>query len=283
MLSAHCGSMAVLAAARGSSLLTGAVPLLLTVLTVLTRVILQRPVRIYELDMNSRNAVRARAARANGCVCRDPVLLTRQSNKTARRDFECREKRRAFRADVFRHRLLAFNNLAIFVDNLDAHIHGDGVSRGSALIRKRYQYFIRRFGGLERTVRDVVTLPRFFFITRRRMLADERDADIEHCLIFNERGLGISHDGPDPVLVFDMIEHAQLPRHRDRHVQQSTLFGGMSEGETGAERGHVREPGNLAPLESRRVAAPYPHGESERESLANSFPISLFTHGSRRT
>src|SRR6185437_14749244 len=35
ILSAHCGSMAVLAAARGSSLLTGAVPLLLTVLTVL--------------------------------------------------------------------------------------------------------------------------------------------------------------------------------------------------------------------------------------------------------
>jgi hypothetical protein len=34
MLSAHCGSMAVLAAARGSSL-TGAAPLLLTILTVL--------------------------------------------------------------------------------------------------------------------------------------------------------------------------------------------------------------------------------------------------------
>src|SRR4029079_9494823 len=75
--SAHCGSIVVLAAARGSSRL--AAPLLLAVLTVMV-VILQRPFLIYELDMNSRNAVSALAARANGCVYGDPVLLARQTN-----------------------------------------------------------------------------------------------------------------------------------------------------------------------------------------------------------
>ena len=49
----------VLAAARGFSLLTGAVPLLLKVLTLYPG-ILQRPFLIYELDMNSGNAIHIR-------------------------------------------------------------------------------------------------------------------------------------------------------------------------------------------------------------------------------
>ena len=51
--------------------------------------------------------------------------------------------------------------------------------------------------------------------------------------------LDVPHDGPDPVLVLNVIEHAQLPRHRDRHVQQATFFGGTFESETGAKRRHV--------------------------------------------
>src|SRR5215213_912032 len=81
--SAHCGSIVELAAARGSSLLIGDVPLLLTVLTVVFVCILQRPFLIYELDVNSRNAISARASCANRCMCRDPVLLARQTNETS--------------------------------------------------------------------------------------------------------------------------------------------------------------------------------------------------------
>jgi hypothetical protein len=56
----------------------------------------------------------------------------------------------------------------------------------------------------------------------------------------------------------------------------------MLERETGAERRHVGEPGYLSPLKSRGVPALHPHRQMQRESFANSLPISFFTHGSRR-
>ena len=68
--------------------------------------------------MNSRNAVSAFAARTNRCVHGHPVLLARQTNKAPERHFERREKRRAFNADVFRHRVFTFNHLAIRIHDL---------------------------------------------------------------------------------------------------------------------------------------------------------------------
>src|SRR5690349_20699404 len=84
--SCHCGSIEPRAGARCSSFLSGNVPLL-----PLTRVILQRPFPIYELDMNSGNAVGAGAARANSGVRRDAILLADHTNKTTLRYLQRRE------------------------------------------------------------------------------------------------------------------------------------------------------------------------------------------------
>ena len=60
-------------------------------------------------------------------------------------------------------------------------------------------------------------------------------------------------------IVGDVIEHSQLPRHRDRHMQQTSLFGRMLERETGAERSHVSESSYLGPFESRCFPSSHTH------------------------
>src|SRR6185436_9330838 len=89
--SAHCGNGERSGDARGSSRFACAVPLLL----IFRRFILQRPFPIDKLHMNSRNTVGAGAPRSNRGVCRDAVLVARQSNETPLRDFKRRENRRA--------------------------------------------------------------------------------------------------------------------------------------------------------------------------------------------
>src|SRR6185369_493876 len=125
--SAHCGNEPRIVA-RGSSLFAGAVPLLLNAL------ILQRPFLIYELDVNSRHAVRARAARPNRRMCRNPVLIAGHANETSKWNFQGREKGGAFRADVFSDGVLTLNNLAGSIDYVDTHIHWNVVPGVRALI-----------------------------------------------------------------------------------------------------------------------------------------------------
>ncbi len=245
--------------------------------------ILQRPFPIYELDVNSGNTIRARAARANRRMRCDAILVARQTNEPAFRYLQRGEDRCSFGADVFSHCMFTISYFAIGVNQLESHIDRDVVTGVNPLIAKRYQYLFGPGQRLKSRGVNVVTCPRFGFITRRRAFPDECDADVEDRFVINDLGLHVSHHSPDSILVLHVIEHAQLPRHRDRHVQETALFSRVLERETGAEWSDIREPGYLGPFESRRVSTLHAHGQMQWESLANSFPISLFTHGSRRT
>ena len=90
--SAHCGNIEPRAGSR-SSFLTGNVPLLLKCSV---RLILQRPFPIYELDMNSGNAVCAGAARANSRMRGDAILFASQPNEATVRYLQRREESCAF-------------------------------------------------------------------------------------------------------------------------------------------------------------------------------------------
>ena len=63
--------------------------------------ILQRPFPIYELDMNSGNAIAAAAARANRRVHGDAIFLAEQSDETTLRYLQRREECCSFGADFF--------------------------------------------------------------------------------------------------------------------------------------------------------------------------------------
>src|SRR6185503_13529547 len=245
--------------------------------------ILQRPFPIYELNVNSGHTICAGAARANRRVRGYPILLARQTNKATLWYLQRGEDCCSPSADVFSHSMFTISYFATRVNQLESHIDSDVVTCVGSLIGNRYQYLFGVGLRLKNRGVNVVTFPRFGFITRRRSFPDERYADIEDRLIIDNRGLHVSHHRPDSILVLHVIEHAQLPRHRYRHVQETTLFSRVLERETGAERRHVSEPGYLGPFESRRVSTLHAHRQMQRESLANSFPISLFTHGSRRT
>ncbi len=84
---------------------------------------------------------------------------------------------------------------------------------------------------------------------------------------------------PDSILVLHVIEDAQLPRHRDRHVQQASLFSRTFESETCAKRRHVVESGHFHPLKIGRLSA---HERAPEVSVpvAHEFVSNfVFTHG----
>src|SRR5215216_3646691 len=97
--------------------------------------ILQRPFPIYELDMNSGNAVSTGAARANGRVRGDAILLADQPDETTLRNLQRREDSCSFCADVFGHCLFTFSYLTVNVDHFQSHIDSNVVPRMSSLIR----------------------------------------------------------------------------------------------------------------------------------------------------
>src|SRR6185369_5386560 len=134
--SVHCGSIERSIAGRRSSRLAGAVPLLLKPINSRFGFILQRPIPIYELDMNSGNAVGAGAARANRRMRGDAILLAGQTDETTLRYLQRCEKCGAAGADVFSYRLFVFNNLTVRVQNFESHIDSDVVARRGALINK---------------------------------------------------------------------------------------------------------------------------------------------------
>src|SRR5215203_1642092 len=137
--SAHCGNIVRPACGRISTFFDGYVPLVLKVGN-----ILQRPFLIYELDVNSGNAVSPCAAGSNGRVRGDSLLLARQANKTARRSLQRREERGAVAADVLGDGLFTLNNLTLHVKYLYSHVNGDLESRKGALIyrRQRRQHIV---------------------------------------------------------------------------------------------------------------------------------------------
>src|ERR1044072_1838878 len=90
-----------------------------------TRVILQRPFPIYELDMNSGNAVSAGAARSNRRVRGNAPAD--QPDKTALRYLQRREDGCSFGADVLGHRLFTFSYLTVNVDHFQSHVDRDVV------------------------------------------------------------------------------------------------------------------------------------------------------------
>src|SRR5215216_1657194 len=96
--------------------------------------ILQRPFPIYELDMNSGNTICAGAARANGRMCRDPILLADQPDETTLRYLQCREECCSFGADVFRYGVFVVSYLAVNVEDFQSHVDRDVVSRLFSLI-----------------------------------------------------------------------------------------------------------------------------------------------------
>src|ERR1043165_9757058 len=216
-------------------------------------------------------------------MCGHAILLARQTNEATLRYLQGGKKRRSLGADVLGHCPFTFSHIAVDVNQFESHIDGYFLASVDPLIGERQQYIFRLRERLKSSGADVVTCPRLCFIAQRRTLADERDADIEQRLTIVNYGLHVSHDRPDPVLVFHVIKHTQLPWHRDRHVQQTAPFSRVLEGKTGPERRHVNESGDLGPFVSRCLTAPHANRQMQWETLANPFPISFFTHGSRRT
>src|SRR5688572_7303663 len=84
-------------------------------------------------------------------------------------------------------------------------------------------------------VRDFVPLPRIFFITFRRTFSYERHAHLKQWRLigFRRQRSGITHECPNLVLILDVIEHAQLARHGNRHVEQTALLDDMLKPKTG--------------------------------------------------
>src|SRR5215216_4185511 len=96
--------------------------------------ILQRPFPIYELDMNSGNAVSTGAARANGRVRRDAILIADQPDETTLRYLQRRKECCSRGADVFCYGLFAISYFAVNVEDFQPHIDRDVVPRMSAFI-----------------------------------------------------------------------------------------------------------------------------------------------------
>ena len=202
---------------------------------------LQRPLPIYELDVNSRDAVCTRGARTNGRVNSHIVLLAGDSNETTDGYLQRREQRCFQRADVLRDCVFTANYRSVRIHHLHSHIDGNAVSSRCSLIigSNGGEHSFRRRLTRKHVRGDLVPFPRLSFITGGRAFADERNADFKPETLVRRLAFEIPHDGPDSILIFNVIKHAQLARHRDRHVQQPPFFRGPRQSETGSERSHV--------------------------------------------
>ncbi len=89
---------------------------------------------------------------------------------------------------------------------------------------------------------------------------------------------GVAHERPDAVLVFDVVEAAELARQRHREVHQPTALGRVREREARAERRHVHEARQLHPLVLRRLAAVDADGQRQLQTLAHSLRFSSLFH-----
>ena len=92
-------------------------------------------------------------------------------------------------------------------------------------------------------------------VTFGRPLADERYAHFENGRRLCRRQWScVTHQRPDSVLIFHMIENSQLSRHGNRHVQQPASFDRSFESEARAERSDVDEASDFNPLQIRCLA-----------------------------
>ena len=159
-------------------------------------------------------------------------------------------------ADVFSNGLFGFGYRAILIDKLETHVDSDVVPRVLTIVGAAGQRrFVDRGQFSRRIESDVVTLPRFRFITRRRALSDEGDANFKNCFVTSGLTLEVPHDSPDSILIFNVIKHAQLARHWNRHVQQAAFLSGPFECKACAKGRHVHESRDLGPIKVGSFAA----------------------------
>jgi hypothetical protein len=82
------------------------------------------------------------------------------------------------------------------------------------------------------------------------MFADESHPELDQRPPF---GTGIenphiSHQRPDAVLIFSVIETAKLARHRESQMQKTALLGGPLESQASSEWRYVLEMRHLMPF-----------------------------------
>src|SRR5262245_61996397 len=98
--------------------------------------ILQRPILIDELDLDSRDAVRSSVSGADSGVGLCFVLLACQTNKASLLKIQCRKKRRSATADTLRNGLFGFYSASSLVQQLNSHIDCDLMPRLGPSITK---------------------------------------------------------------------------------------------------------------------------------------------------
>ena len=182
-------------------------------------------------------------------------------------------------ADVFSNGLFGFGYRAILIDKLETHVDSDVVPRVLTIVGAAGQRrFVDRGQFSRRIESDVVTLPRFRFTTRRRALSDEGDANFKNCFVTSGLTLEVPHDSPDSILIFNVIKHAELARHWNRHVEQAAFLSGPFECKACAKGRHVHESRDLGPIKVGSFAAMNSHWKLQCQPLSNSFPVSFLGH-----
>src|SRR6266496_1450812 len=138
------------------------------------------------------------------------------------------------------------------------------------------------------SLRNFVSFCRILCVACRRPLADEGNPHFKE-RVLGVRGLQTSYvtnEGPNPVLIFNMIENPQLPRHRNRHMQQSPCFSRSFQCKTRAEGRYIYQPGNFCPLKIGSFATVHSDRELQFQSFADPLlHYLLVSHGggSRKT
>src|SRR5437763_13007463 len=95
----------------------------------------ERPLLIYELKMQARDAVRSDPIGAHGCDHRDLILCAGDAHETPACDIERGEDCGPASADVLRHSRLAGCDLPLLIEHFDGDFDGNVVARfGSRLI-----------------------------------------------------------------------------------------------------------------------------------------------------
>ena len=112
---------------------------------------------------------------------------------------------------------------------------------------------------LRRRPANLIAARGIFLIAAWRMFANKSNADFKQRdgVARRSRRFHIAHQRPNSVLIFDMIEYTQLPRHGNSHVKQATFFDWTFQRETGAEWSDVNETRDFSPLYADRLATAY--------------------------
>jgi hypothetical protein len=92
----------------------------------------------------------------------------------------------------------------------------------------------------------------------------------------------VAHKRPHTILVFGVIETAQLPGHSQCQMQETPWLSSARDHEGRAERSHIEQPRHLCPFKADRLPAHHTQREVKLYALAHALWFSVESHCQRR-